>query len=523
MFDLKQLIFSRLSIEPEDQVYHTLSGKRLADDSQIFEDEQVEFTTLNLNLRLLGGKGGFGSMLRAQGGKMASQKTTNFEACRDLNGRRLRTVNEAKRLADHLEQEPDRQRIRKEKVQKKIEEGLAEPPTKRIRFDDTEYLKASEEMKEKVSNAVSEAISKKSVVVNNNNSGNGDPGRALSLWDVVVLSEDDSRPGFDVLGVSLSLYLTVELDILESEPDKSNEVVLTYSGEGADTLTLNIEKNLITKTALYVLSCNNIEGFPSPLNIHVDNPIPLGRGLGSSGTAIVAGVMLGNVVGNLGLTKERMLDYCLMIEHHPDNVTAALMGGFVASYVKRSDQNVTPHSETPDSNGDGVVKASVHAVPEGMGHYVKLNWAKEIKAVTIIPQFEVSTADARNVLPKEYGKQDVVFNLQRLAVLIMALSCSPPKADLIYQAMQDKVHQPYRKHLIPGLSEILASVKPDNYPGLLGVCLSGAGPTILALATQNFDGISEAIKSIFAEKGIETVTRVLDVVDDGAQVTGIQQ
>ncbi|CAG8528027.1 5200_t:CDS:2, partial [Acaulospora morrowiae] len=325
----------------------------------------------------------------------------------------------------------------------------------------------------------------------------------------VPCSSSNIGPGFDVLGVSLSLYLTVELDLLEREPGKEycNEVVLTYSGEGANTIPLEIEKNLITKTALYVLSCNNIKGFPSPLNIHVDNPIPLGRGLGSSGAAIVAGVMLGDVVGNLGLTKERMLDYCLMIEHHPDNVTAALMGGFVASYLR----------ELGGDEDDVTNNASVPVVPEGIGNYIRLRWAKEIKAITIIPQFEVSTEKARSVLPIKYEKQDVVFNLQRLAVLIMALSCSPPNADLIYQAMQDKVHQPYRTKLIPGLSEVLDSVKPNTHPGLLGICLSGAGPTILALATDNTDNIAEAIKKVFAEKGIDSVIKVLEVVDDGAQ------
>ncbi|CAG8732841.1 4305_t:CDS:2, partial [Acaulospora morrowiae] len=324
------------------------------------------------------------------------------------------------------------------------------------------------------------------------------------------------RPGFDVLGVSLSLYLTVELDLLEREPGKeySNEVVMTYSGEGADTIPLDFEKNLITKTALYVLSCNNIKGFPSPLTIHVDNPIPLGRGLGSSGAAIVAGVMLGDVVGNLGLTRERMLDYCLMIERHPDNVTAALMGGFVASYLRE----LSPEDEEAMT----ISNSANPAVPQGIGNYIRLSWAREIKAITIIPQFEVSTEEARSVLPTTYSKQDVVFNLQRLAVLIMALSCSPPNADLIYQAMQDRVHQPYRTNLIPGLSEVLASVKPNTHPGLLGICLSGAGPTILALATGNpdkIDNIAEAIKNVFTEKGIDSVIKVLDVVDEGAQVS----
>ncbi|CAG8688537.1 15811_t:CDS:2, partial [Racocetra fulgida] len=145
-----QIIFNRMLIDPEEQQYYTLAGKWLSDSVQVFESDDVEFVTLNLKLRLSGGKGGFGSMLRAQGGKMASQKTTNFEACRDLN------VNNNYRLADHLEQEPERQRARKERVLKKIEEGMAEHPTKKIRFDDTEYLKASEEMKEKIHVAVFE-------------------------------------------------------------------------------------------------------------------------------------------------------------------------------------------------------------------------------------------------------------------------------------------------------------------------------------------------------------------------------
>ncbi|CAG8572354.1 12167_t:CDS:2 [Racocetra fulgida] len=148
----------------------------------------------------------------------------------------------------------------------------------------------------------------------------------------------------------------------------------------------------------------------------------MGRGLGSSGAAVVAGVMLGNASGNLGLTKERMLDYCLMIERHPDNVTAALMGGFVASYLRElnTDDTGIPHSEELDERNDTINKISAQ----------------------------------------------IVFNLQRLAVLIMALSQSPPDADLICQAMQDKVHQPYRKQL----------------------------------------------------RNIETVVKVLDVVDDGAQI-----
>ncbi|CAG8737938.1 29031_t:CDS:2 [Gigaspora margarita] len=193
VYDLKQIIFNRMLIDPEEQQYYTLSGKWLSDSIKVFDSDDVDFVTLNLKLRLLGGKGGFGSMLRAQGGKMASQKTTNFEACRDLNGRRLRTVNEAKRLADHLEQEPERQRVRKEKLLRKIEEGMVEQPTKKIRFDDTEYLKDCEEMKEKIQVAVSQALSKKSNSNANSSNSAVSNSKALSLWDVVESGSDSSE------------------------------------------------------------------------------------------------------------------------------------------------------------------------------------------------------------------------------------------------------------------------------------------------------------------------------------------
>lgn len=122
--------------------------------------------------------------------------------------------------------------------------------------------------------------------------------------------------------------------------------------------------------------------------------------------------------------------------------------------------------------------------PHGIGHHIKFPWSQEIKAVAIIPTFEVATAKAREVLPTHYPRQDVTFNLQRIALLPVALGQSPPDPDLIFLAMQDKLHQQYRQTLIPGLQDIVESMSPATQPGLLGVCLSGAGPTILALATS---------------------------------------
>ncbi|KAI8340759.1 homoserine kinase [Chlamydoabsidia padenii] len=313
-------------------------------------------------------------------------------------------------------------------------------------------------------------------------------------------------PGFDVLGISLSLYLTLDVKV----GGNNQAFEMTYSGEGAQEVPLTPEDNMITKAALYVLSTHGIQQLPRPLHIHVNNPIPLGRGLGSSGAAVVAGILLGNALGQLDLSRDRLLDYCLMIERHPDNVAAALMGGFVASYLCEDMPELESLLEiTP-------TKVSRHP-PIGIGHYLRLPWNKDIKCIAIVPQFKVATAEARSVLPTSYQRRDVIFNFQRLAVLTAALGQSPPDASLIYNAMQDKIHQPYRKTLIPGLPEILSTITPKKYDGLLGICLSGAGPTILALATKNFDTIAKAAQAIFKDHGIEdSFYRVLDVVEDGS-------
>ncbi|KAI7865180.1 hypothetical protein BDF14DRAFT_1875670 [Spinellus fusiger] len=305
-------------------------------------------------------------------------------------------------------------------------------------------------------------------------------------------------PGFDVLGISLSLYLTLDVEV-KCEGEMPFE--MTYSGEGAGEVPLVLEHNLITKTALYVLSANGIPEFPSFVKIHVENPIPLGRGLGSSGAAVVAGVLLGNALGQLNMSQNRLLDYCLMIERHPDNVAAALVGGFVASYLSVLSPEVLEGVPTSESLLESVPCPNLPQPPHGIGHFIRLGWAKEIKAIAIVPEFKLATAKARAILPTTYERQDIIFNFQRLAVLTTALGQSPPNTDLIFNAMQDKIHQPYRKTLIPGLPDILSSITPDKYDGLLGICLSGAGPTILALATKNFDAIAEAAQAIFKEHG----------------------
>ncbi|KAJ1868762.1 Trihydroxynaphthalene reductase [Coemansia sp. RSA 486] len=337
-------------------------------------------------------------------------------------------------------------------------------------------------------------------------------------------------PGFDVMGLSLSLYLTVNAHVEpEAQPSPSTcNITISYEGENSSGLPLDPRANLITRTALYVLECNGLKQFPHPTTVRVNNRIPLGRGLGSSGAAVVAGVILADAVGSLGLTQQRMLDYCLMIEHHPDNVAAALVGGFVASYLIDVDRSGNiPASEADEAEvlrrereqKAAAADENVKLPPENIGHFLRLGCSPKIRAVTIIPQFELATSKARAALPGSYKTHDVVFNLQRLAVLTTALGRETPDPWLIYRAMEDKVHQPYRMHLIPGLPEILATFNPDNTPGLLGICLSGAGPTILALAVDNFDEIAAKIRSVFDRQpngGVATEYKLLDIVSEGS-------
>ena len=130
----------------------------------------------------------------------------------------------------------------------------------------------------------------------------------------VPSSSANIGPGFDVIGLALSIWLELQVNVTESKTSTApSNCVITYEGEGAEEVPLVADRNLITRAALYVLRCHGQRTFPVETSVHIINPIPLGRGLGSSGAAVVAGVILGNEVGKLGLSKARMLDYCLMI------------------------------------------------------------------------------------------------------------------------------------------------------------------------------------------------------------------
>ncbi|KAK4569797.1 hypothetical protein LTR86_002766 [Recurvomyces mirabilis] len=349
----------------------------------------------------------------------------------------------------------------------------------------------------------------------------------------VPCSSANIGPGFDVIGLALSLWLELQVTVGDdASKGAQHNCRITYEGQGEGSVDLSPERNLISQTALYVLRCHQQRSFPEPTHVHIKNPIPLGRGLGSSGAAVVAGVSLGNEVGKLGMTKDRILDFCLMIERHPDNVAAALYGGFVGSYLKELDPEEMKRKEVPLAEvlpapqGGEDTGLTPPIPPIDIGKHIRFPWASEIKCIAIIPDFEVATAKARSVLPTTYAKADVIYNLQRVALLTSALGQSPPNPELIYDGMQDKVHQPYRKTLIPGLTEILQSVTPASHPGLLGVCLSGAGPTVLALATDRFEDIAKSLIERFEGENIKCRWELLEpayeglVVSHGEQTSG---
>ncbi|QEL61551.1 homoserine kinase [Candidozyma auris] len=293
----------------------------------------------------------------------------------------------------------------------------------------------------------------------------------------VPASSANIGPGFDVLGIGLNLFLEIQVstDPSVDTSDDQHFVKLSYEGDGAEHVPLRSEKNLITQTALYVMRCNGIKHFPKGTHIHVINPIPLGRGLGSSGAAIVGGVMLGNEIGQLQLSKERMLDYCLLIERHPDNIAAAMLGGFVGSYLNQlSDEetlaknvpmeHILPSVDTP------VELHETRAPPQSIGQYVKYNWNKQIRCVTVIPMFEVKTDDARAVLPSLHQGRHCV-QLAKTCSLDYRID-SPttgPQAHLRGHERQDPPAIPCAAH--SGLDRVLKELTPESSPGLCGICL----------------------------------------------------
>ncbi|GIP45486.1 homoserine kinase [Paenibacillus sp. J45TS6] len=253
----------------------------------------------------------------------------------------------------------------------------------------------------------------------------------------VPASTANLGPGFDSLGMALTLYSYIEMQ-------QAEETCIALHGEHLDGIPTD-KSNLIYKVAQRVFEEAGVE-IPE-LSISMYSEVPLTRGLGSSASAIIGALVAANELIGSPLSKDRLFTLATQIEKHPDNVGASLFGGFVATAW----------------DGDNA-------------HYVKIDPPKELEILAVIPRFQLSTTKAREALPKVLSLQDAVYNISRSSLLVGAVAAG--RYDLLASAMRDRIHQPYRAELVPGMAEILEQAP---LRGALGASLSGAGPTVLAL------------------------------------------
>lgn len=301
----------------------------------------------------------------------------------------------------------------------------------------------------------------------------------MSVTEIIVpASTSNLGASFDTCGLALSLYLRVAV-----EPQSAGfEVAL--SGEGAGLLPQD-ESNFIIQVAQFVAAERRAKLGGARLRIHSE--IPLARGLGSSSSAIIAGISLYEILTGDKLEEKDFFRFAMHYEGHGDNLGPCYLGGLVLACVRE---------ET-----DGHLSLLA----------VKRHWPEEIKLVIAIPNFEMETAKMRAALPKEIPMRDAIFNMQRTALLQAALS--EKRYELITEALHDRLHQPYRAPLVPALSQVLALNREiDRFPGLLGIAISGAGSTMIALTTDNCEAIAEAMKSRIEAAGIEA--RAMEVKID---------
>ena len=305
--------------------------------------------------------------------------------------------------------------------------------------------------------------------------------RPRSVEVRVPASTSNLGAGFDCFGLALQLYLTVRATVAPASAEPCR--VRSY-GNGNSGLLPRASDNLIFRTMRFVAERH---GLPlPPVRLAVRNEIPLASGLGSSGAAIIAGAMLAGAICEREIPIETILRYATELEGHADNVAAALYGGWVVHCIKEG----------------GEVLA------------VKRSWPADIKVIVVTPHFLLETKKARQVLPQAVSRADAVHNMQRIALFSAALEARAD--DLLWEAMQDRLHQAYRESLVPGLAEALALPRRN---GLLGLALSGAGPSILALARYGFDEIGQGIASCFHRHRLDTTVRLLAIDDEGQRVT----
>lgn len=283
-------------------------------------------------------------------------------------------------------------------------------------------------------------------------------------------------PGFDVMGIACSIYNELELTLLEEKILK-----IEIYGDGAENIPKD-ERNMVWRCIKEMVDKSGA-GYKGA-HIKMTNNVPLSRGLGSSATAIVAGLVAANTCLNNKYSIQEIFEMATAIEGHPDNVAPALFGGITVS-------------------------AFLH----GSLKYVSFLPNFPLKIVAAIPDFYLPTKKARAVLKHQISLKDAIFNIGHIAMIIAALSQG--KTDVLKGAFEDRLHQPYRADLIPGMYDVFEAADKN---GALGTVLSGAGPTLISYTLKNGETIGKAMVKAFAEHKVKARYMVLDIDSEGAKI-----
>jgi homoserine kinase len=289
-------------------------------------------------------------------------------------------------------------------------------------------------------------------------------------------------PGFDCVGAALSLYNQFTFACLEG--GASGAVKITATGLEANRIALD-ERNMVFQA--FQDFYKHLGKEPPALALDISLGVPLARGLGSSATAIIGGLLGANALAGSPLSPTEIMELAIATEGHPDNVVPALLGGCQLA-------------------ASGI---------ENKWVVCDLPWHPDLVPVVAIPDFEVSTAEARRVMPVEYARTDAVFNMAHLGLLLRALATGNPH--WLRNALHDRIHQPYRHHLIRGYDAVYAAALDA---GAYGLVISGAGPTLLAFTNPDQQAtVARAIAEAWVNEGVAVQVKVLELDREGARVT----
>lgn len=300
---------------------------------------------------------------------------------------------------------------------------------------------------------------------------------------IVPATTANLGPGFDCIGAALTLYNQFKFTRLDSASYK-----VSIKVTGIEQARVKTDESNLAYQA-FVKFYQHIGQTPPPVNIEIQLGVPLARGLGSSATAIVGGLVGGNLLAGSPLSQTEVMELAIALEGHPDNVVPALLGGCRLA----ANRWIASNWEICD-----------------------IPWHQKIIPIVAIPDFELSTKEARRVLPTQVSRADAIFNTAHLGLLVRGLETG--KEDWIKAALQDRLHQPYRQALIPGYEAVHTAALAA---GALGMVISGAGPTLLALveATQAAV-VAKAMEEAWQQQGITAQVRSLSLDTQGARSLG---